>query len=320
MSARIKGKKLSRGSWVLGWVVFCLSFLVLYGQVVDAAQKGPRTFASPEEAAKALFEAAKQEDAKGLSALFGPEGKDVITTGDKAADQAERKRFVKDYEEKNHLAKETEILVVLVIGKGEWPFPIPIMKAGESWHFDVKKGKQELLNRRIGRNELNAIQVCLAYADAQREYALRSQEKIGLMQYAQKFGSSQGKKDGLYWVAKEGEEPSPFGPLVAKAAGEGYAKRKPGDKPAPYLGYFYKILKKQGPNAPGGAYDYVVRGKMIGGFAMVAHPAAYGVTGIMTFIVNHEGVVYEKDQGKETGKIAGAMNQFDPDKSWKKME
>lgn len=320
MSARIGRKEFTKGSLVLGWVVFCLSFSVFFGQVVDAAQKSPRTFASPEEAAKALFEAAKQEDAKGLSALFGPEGKDLITTGDKAADRAERKRFVRDYEEKNQLTKETDIRVVLVVGKGDWPFPIPIMKAGESWHFDVKEGKQELLNRRIGRNELNAIQACLAYVDAQREYALRSQEKRGLMQYAQKFGSSQGKKDGLYWVTKEGEEPSPFGPLVAKAAREGYAKRKPGDKPAPYLGYFYKILKKQGPNAPGGAYDYMVRGKMIGGFALVAHPAAYGVTGIMTFIVNHEGVVYEKDQGKETGKIVGAMNQYDPDKSWKKVE
>ncbi len=320
MSARVKGQWFAGGSWVLGWVVFCFSFLILFGQLVDAAQKGPKTFASPEEAVKAVFEAAKQEDAKGLSALFGPEGKDLISTGDKVADKGERARFVKDYEEKNQLVRETENRAILVVGKEEWPFPIPIVKADETWHFDVKAGKEELINRRIGRNELNAIQACLAYVDAQREYALRSQGKIGLMQYAQKFWSSKGKKDGLYWVTKEGEEPSPLGPLAAKAAREGYSAAKAGDKPVPYLGYFYKILKKQGPNAAGGAYDYMVKGKMIGGFALVAHPAVYGVTGIMTFVVNHEGVVFEKDLGKETGKIVGAMNRFDPDQSWKKAE
>jgi len=305
-------------------VVFCLSFSILFGQLVDAAPKDPKTFASPEEAAQAIFEAAKQEDAKGLSALFGPEGKDLIYTGDKVADKAERAGFVKDYEEKHQLLQETENRAILVVGKKERPFPIPIVKAGETWHFDAKAGKEELLNRRIGRNELNAIQACLAYVDAQREYALRSQGKKGLMQYAQKFWSSKGKKDGLYWVTKEGEEPSPLGPLAAKAAGEGYsgkiAGKAAGNKPIPYLGYFYKILKKQGPNASGSAYDYMVKGKMIGGFALVAHPAVYGVTGIMTFVVNHEGVVFEKDLGKETGKIVGAMNQFDPDQSRKKAE
>ena len=324
MTARIKEQWFSGGSWVLGGVVFCLSFSILFGQLVDAAPKDRKTFASPEEAAQAIFEAAKQEDAKGLSALFGPEGKDLISTGDKVADKGERVRFVKDYEEKTQLVRETENRAILVVGKEEWPFPIPIVKVDETWHFDVKAGKEELLNRRIGRNELNAIQACLAYVDAQREYALRSQEKGGLMQYAQKFRSAEGKKDGLYWVTKEGEESSPLGPLMAKAVEQGYSGKIvgkiAGDKPAPYLGYFYKILKKQGPNAAGGAYDYMVKGKMIGGFALVAHPAAYGVSGIMTFVVNHEGVVCQKDLGKETGKIVGAMNRFDPDKSWKKME
>jgi hypothetical protein len=320
MSARVKGKKFSSGSRVLGWVVFCLAFSILFGQLVDAAQKDRRTFASPEEAAKAIFEAANQEDAGGLSALFGPEGQDLIFTGDKVSDKAERIRFVKIYEEKNRLVQETDNRVILIVGKEEWPFPIPIVRVGETWHFDVKEGKEELLNRRIGRNELNAIQVCLAYGDAQREYALGMQEKGGLRQYAQKFRSSKGKKDGLYWVTKEGEKPSPFGPLAAKAAREGYSGEKAGDKPIPYLGYFYRILKKQGPNAEGGAYNYMAKGKMIGGFGLVAHPAAYGASGIMTFIVNHEGVVYEKDLGKETEKIVGTMSQFDPDKSWKKVE
>jgi hypothetical protein len=317
MSAREKGKELTDGYWVFGRLVFCFSFLILFAQFADAAQ---RTFGSPEEAAKALYEATNQEDTSALSALLGPEGKDLIFTGDKAADAAERKRWVKEYEEKKQLVKETDYRVMLIVGKEEVPFPMPILKADGRWYFDVNAGKEELLNRRIGRNELNAIQACLAYVDAQREYAFRSHEKGGLMQYAQKFASSKGKKDGLYWATKEGEEPSPLGPLVAKAASEGYSKKKAGEKRSPYLGYYYRILKKQGPNAQGGAYDYMVRGKMIGGFALVGYPAVYGVSGIMTFIVNHDGIVFQKDLGRETGKIAGALNQFDPNKSWKKVE
>jgi hypothetical protein len=181
-------------------------------------------------------------------------------------------------------------------------------------------GKEELLNRRIGRNELNTIQTCLAYVDAQREYAMKDRDSDKLLEYAQKFWSTKGKKDGLYWETKEGEEQSPFGSLAARAIQAGYAPKKPGDKPVPYYGYFYKILKAQGKNAPGGAYDYVIKGKMIGGFALVAYPAEYGASGIMTFVVNHDGVVYQKDLGKETGKVASAMTKFDPDKTWKKVE
>jgi hypothetical protein len=181
-------------------------------------------------------------------------------------------------------------------------------------------GKEELLNRRIGRNELNTIQSCLAYVDAQREYAMKDRDSNKVREYAQRFGSTKGKKDGLYWEAKEGEEQSPLGPIAAQAVREGYTGRKTGDKPAPYHGYFYRILKAQGKNAQDGAYDYVVNGKMIGGFALVAYPAEYGASGIMTFIVNHDGVVYEKDLGKETSKTASAMTKFDPDKTWKKAE
>jgi hypothetical protein len=181
-------------------------------------------------------------------------------------------------------------------------------------------GKEEILNRRIGRNELNTIQTCLAMVDAQREYAMKDRDSNKLLEYAQKFRSSPGKKDGLYWEVKEGEEQSPLGPLAAQAVQEGYKERKPGDNPTPYHGYFYRILKVQGKNAPGGAYDYVVRGKMIGGFALVAYPAEYGASGIMTFIVNHDGVVYQKDLGKETGKIASAITKYDPDKTWEKVE
>jgi hypothetical protein len=191
---------------------------------------------------------------------------------------------------------------------------------GENWRFDIKEGKEEILNRRIGRNELNAIQVCLAYVDAQREYVLKDRDGDKLLEYAQKFVSKKGEKDGLYWEAKEGEEQSPLGPLVAKAAKEGYPGKKSGDKPSPYRGYYYKILKAQGKNAPGGEYDYMVKGKMIGGFALVAYPAEYGNSGIMTFIVNHDDVVYEKDLGKDTEKITTAMKKFDLDRIWKKVE
>jgi hypothetical protein len=255
-----------------------------------------------------------------LLAIFGPAGKELISSGDKVADQAGGERFVKDYEEMNKLEKETDKKVTLVVGNREWPFPIPIVKKGETWVFDTMAGKEELLNRRIGRNELNTIQTCLAYVDAQREYAMKDRNSDKLLEYAQKFWSTPGKKDGLYWEVKEGEEQSPFGSVAARAVQAGYAPKQPGDKPVPYHGYFYKILKAQGRNAPGGAYDYVVRGKMIGGFALVAYPAEYGASGIMTFIVNHDGMVYQKDLGRETGKIAIAMTKYDPDKTWKKVE
>jgi len=177
-----------------------------------------------------------------------------------------------------------------------------------------------MLARRIGRNELSAIQVCLTYADAQKEYVLRDRDKDGLLEYAQKFWSEPGKKDGLYWDTKEGEAPSPLGPLLADAQQRGYEKGGSGRKPTPYYGYYYRILKAQGKDAPGGAYDYVVKGKMIGGFALVAYPAQYGSSGVMTFIVNQDGVVYQKNLGKETQKIAQAMKAYNPDKTWKKVD
>jgi hypothetical protein len=210
--------------------------------------------------------------------------------------------------------------VTLVIGNHDWPFPIPIVRKGETWVFDTMAGKEEMLNRRIGRNELNTIQTCQAYVDSQREYALKDRDGDGLLEYAQKFRSTAGKKDGLYWQAMEGEEQSPLGEFAARAVKEGYTSKKPGDNPVPYHGYFYKILKAQGKNAPGGAYDYVVKGSMIGGFALVAYPAEYGNSGVMTFIVNHDGVVYEKDLGKDTAKIASTMTKYDPEKTWKKAE
>jgi hypothetical protein len=291
-----------------------------FNQTALAAEAGQKSFKSPEEAVKALIDAVKRNDTKELMGIFGPRGRELIFSGDEVADKVGRERFVKACEAMNRVVPENENKVILHVGNRDWPFPIPIVKEGESWLFDTKTGKQEVLNRRIGRNELNTIQVCLAYVDAQREYALKSRDRGGLLEYAQKFISEEGKKNGLYWEAKKGEEQSPLGPLVAKAAKEGYTRKKSAEKRSPYHGYYYRVLKAQGENAPGGAYDYVVNGKMIGGFALVAYPAAYGNSGVMTFIVNHDGMVYEKDLGKDTDKVATAMKKFDPDKTWKKVE
>ena len=318
MSLQIKEMRIIRkGLYGLG-IVFALA-LISFGsyQQADAQQK---TFKSPEEAVKSLMEAARANNTKEVLAIFGPTWNEIISKVDKVQDKAAKDRFIKAYDEMNKLEKETDSKVTLVVGKEEWPFPIPIVKVGESWRFDTKAGKEELINRRIGRNELNTIQTCLAYVDAQREYAMKDQDGDGLLAYAQKVWSTKGKKDGLYWEAKEGEEQSPLGPGAARAVAEGYTPRKPGDKPLPFHGYYYKILKAQGKNAPGGAYNYVVKGKMIGGFALVAYPAEYGSSGIMTFIVNHDGVVYQQNLGSETAKIASAMKAYDPDETWKKAE
>lgn len=284
------------------------------------AKAQPKTFASPEEAVKALVDGMKTGDKAALSALFGPDSGTLISSGDDVRDKAERERFLKNYEEKNALEKKGDDEAILQVGKDDWPFPIPVRKKGSAWFFDTKAGKEEILNRRIGRNELNTIEVLEAYVVAQREYAARDWDGDGVYPYAQKFGSTPGKKDGLYWKSAEGEEASPFGPLVARAAQEGYTRNAKTDTPAPLYGYYFKILKAQGKHAPGGAYDYVVKGNMILGFGLVAYPATYGSSGIMTFIVNQEGVVYQKDLGKGTAKTAGGMKRYDPDPTWRKVE
>ncbi len=289
-------------------------------QIAFTADTQQKSFKSPGEAVKALMDAVKGDDTKDLLMIFGPAGKELISSGDEIADKTGRDLFLKVYEETNKLVNENDKKVILFVGNKEWPFPIPIVKKDENWLFDTKAGKEEILNRRIGRNELNAVQVCLAYVDAQREYVLKDRDGDKLMEYAQRFMSEKGKKNGLYWETKEGEEQSPLGPLVANAAKEGYTGKKSGGKPTPYHGYHYKILKAQGKNAKGGEYDYTIKGKMIGGFALVAYPAEYGSSGVMTFIVNQDGVVYEKDLGKDTEKTAASIKKFDPDKTWKEVD
>jgi hypothetical protein len=236
------------------------------------------------------------------------------------ADKAGRERFVKSYEEANLLEKSGDSKVVLSTGKDNWPFPIPIVKDAAGWRFDAKQGGEEILNRRIGRNELSAIQAVQAYVDAQREYYLSNPQRDKLLHYAQRIVSTPGKRDGLYFPTKAGERPSPLGPGFDRAKAQGYEKAKDAaaGKPVPYHGYFYRILNRQGPDAPGGAYDYVAQGKMIGGFALVAWPASYGNSGVMTFIANHEGVVYEKDLGPDTPAAVKKITRFNPDKSWKR--
>jgi len=290
--------------------------LTFAGMSVEAAAK-QKGFATPEEAVEAVITAMRNNNDKELIAVFGPSAKDLIFSGDPVADKQRRELLLSKYDEKNSLVQEKGNMVV-VIGKDDWPFPIPLVKKGESWFFDTNKGREEILNRRIGDNELSTIQTMLAIVDAQREYALKNISKEDIPEYAQKFMSDPGKKNGLYWETKEGEEPSPIGPAIAQAKKEGY--KKSGDKPSPLHGYYFRMLKKQGKNATEGAIDYIVKGKMTGGFAVVASPAKYGNSGIMTFIVNHDGVVYQKDLGRNTAKTAMKIESFDPDKTWKKIE
>jgi hypothetical protein len=283
------------------------------------AEKKQKSFVSPEEAVNNLIVALKDDNDKELAAILGPGSHALISSGDKVADRAGRGEFVRLYEEKNRIELEKSDKAVLSIGNQDYPVPVPVVKRGNVWVFDTRAGKEEIVNRRIGRNELKAIDVAHAYVDAQREYAFEPRGGVEALEFARKFFSSPGKQDGLYWKTEEGEEESPFGPLVAQAAREGYAKDKD-NKPVPFHGYYFRILAGQGKHADGGAFDYVVNGHMILGFALVAWPAQYGASGVMTFIVNQDGIVYQKNLGRNTAKIAAAMKLYDPDKSWRKVE
>jgi hypothetical protein len=279
-----------------------------------------KSFASPEEAVNSLVVAVRADDKKEMLAILGQGGKELISSGDEVADEVGREKFLKAYDEMNKLEKESAGKIILHVGVDNWPLPIPIVEKKNMWVFDTKAGKEEILNRRIGRNELNVIEVIHAYVYAQHEYATKDCIGSGKVEFAQKFISTKGKHDGLYWNAKEGEEQSPLGPLVAQASKEGYASKIEGINFAPFHGYYYKILKGQGNHAQGGAYNYIVKGKMILGFALVGYPAEYGNSGIMTFLVNQEGIIYQKNLGKNTKCIAESMKTFDPDKTWKKVE
>ncbi len=273
-------------------------------------------FKSPDEAVSSLVDAAKAGDKTKLLAVLGPQGRRILSSGDEVADRSTREKFVAAYDARHLLRSDGEGREILILGDDDWPFPIPVIRSGDKWSFDTKAGLEEILRRRIGRNELSAIQVALAYVQAQNEYAALDPAGAGPHVYAQRIVSSRGTKNGLYWPNADGEEPSPLGEL-AEAATEGY---KLGHRPIPYHGYFYRILKRQGASAPGGAFDYVVKGKMIGGFALIAYPAEYGNSGIMTFMVNQDGTVFEKDLGRRTERLASRINSFSPDKTWRKVD
>jgi hypothetical protein len=285
----------------------------------DASAVKQKGFATPEEAVRAFAAAMKSNDESELLSIFGAAEKELISSGDPVRDNQRREMFIGDFERKSSLSREGAKMV-LVIGEKDWPFPVPLVKKGSQWFFDTQAGREEILNRRIGENELSTVQTLLAIVDAQREYAMKDRDGDGVREYAEKFGSDPGQKNGLYWETQPGDEPSPLGELVADARAEGYRRSGSKQGPIPFHGYYFRILTKEGKHASGGAFDYVVKNNMIGGFAVVAYPAAYGNSGVMTFMVNHEGVVYEKNLGKNTTTTARAMKWFDPDKTWKKVE
>lgn len=280
-------------------------------------------YASPDQAVQSLVTAVRTEDKDSLRRIFGPEAEDILKSGDPVDDRNRAHKFLALYDEKHHLVDEPDGRVTLVVGKDDWPMPVPIVKddKGKRWRFDPDAGKEEILNRRIGRNELDVIQVCKAIVDAQHDFAEIKAANGGVPEYAQKFLSDAGQKNGLYWPTAEGEPQSPLGPRVADAVEEGYsATGDPDAGPRPYHGYYYRMLTRQGVTAQGGSRDYLVNGRMIAGFAVVAWPADYGNSGIMTFIVNQDGVVYQRDLGDDTDKLARAMQAFDPGPGWTKSE
>ena len=300
-------------------ILLAVLLVTLRAGTVSAAGTQQQSFATPEEAVQAFVAALRAHNNQALLAVLGGNARPLVDSGDKVADRESSDRFLHSYDDANSLVKSCDDNAVLQVGKDDWPFPIPLVKSQGSWRFDTDAGKQEILDRRIGANELAAIQACLAYVDAQREYYQRDPDHDALLQYAQKFRSTPGKRDGLYWETKAGEEESPLGPLFAKATTSGYAM-KGGTNPDPYHGYYYGILTAQGPDAAGGAYSYIGHGRMFGGFALVAYPAAWGKSGVMTFIVNHDGVVFQKDLGPETAAIAKKMKTFNPDSTWTRVE
>ena len=277
-----------------------------------------RAFSSPTEAVNALSAAAESGDHATIDVIFGPEIKEILS-GDPRQDALEFATFAKLIGEFSQLVEKASDRFVLNIGDQNWPFPIPIVKKSQGWVFDTAAGKDEILNRRIGQDELNAIGVCRAYLAAQREYASEDRAGDGIFKYAQKLRSTPGLKDGLYWPAGPNEEPSPLGPLIAEVHAEGYGGRTAEGEPQPYHGYLFKILTAQGASAPGGAYNYIINGNLIAGFGLVAYPAHWGEAGIMTFIVNQWDKVYERNLGVQSAQIAAVMTEFNPEPEWKEV-
>lgn len=278
-----------------------------------------KTFATPEDAVVAVVDAAKAGNTNELLAILGPDGQKVLSSSDPVMDQRDREVFLVAYSERAALKTVDATHKVLYIGYEDWPMPIPLVKEGQVWRFDTAAGLQEILYRRIGGNELSTILVCETYVEAQQDYAATAHDDKPAGLYAQQFASTPGKQDGLYWKSDDPDDLSPFGELAAEAAEEGYS-RGAGAEPTPFQGYFFRILTAQGKSATHGTKNYIVNGEMRNGFALIAFPAAYGVSGVMTFIVNQDGHVYQKDLGADTAKLAGVITEFDPDPSWVKVK
>jgi len=297
----------------------CLIITFALAMGAGCASSKQETFSTPQAAVDSLVTALRTDDTQQLKKIFGPDSADVISSGDPVNDRLDARNFLAMYDQKHVFEPTPAGDLSLIVGPKDWPFPVPIVHSDDKYFFDTPAGADELLNRRIGRNELSAEQVCLAIVDAQRDYVTMRPMGGDLPLYARKIMSDPGTKDGLYWPTKEGEPPSPLGPLVAQAAEQGYTPRAANQPAPPYHGYHYRLLTSQGPHAQGGAFDYEVDGQLIGGFALVAFPAQYGNSGITTFITNHAGVVYQRDLGPNTEQIARSMPTFDPGPGWTKV-
>ena len=324
MKSTSASKYLPRLHWIIGVAALVyLSTPVLFAAQQSAATRapaaiasaaaGPKKFDTPQQAADALVDAAQRFDEVALVQIFGPNGEDVVFSGETAQDRQRASDFVAEAGEKKSVSVDPRRgnRAFLLVGKEDWPFPVPLVKLGHKWFFDAKAGRREMLYRRIGANELDAINICHGYVDAQNEYALQKRDGYDVNQYAQRVISTPGKQDGLAWKNSDGTWGGPVGEKIAQAIEQGYTSRS-----EPYHGYFFKVLKGQGPAAPMGQMDFVVKGLMIGGFALVAAPAEYGITGVKTFIVSYDGVVFQKDFGPATVDEFAKMERFNPDKSW----
>lgn len=308
----------TKTAWGLQMAIMTLAWAVLLVLLASRgiAQEPQETFSTPGRAVKALITALETNDNTALLAVLGPDGKEVVSSGDEVADKNEKAKFLERYKTQHALVASSPAKEILTVGTNAWPMPIPLIKAEGKWHFDSAAGKEEILYRRIGANEFGAISACRGYVAAQRDYASKGHDGQPAGIYALHLNSEPGKHNGLYWETKEGEAPSPAGPLLAEASSGGYALESMGKQPTPYHGYFYRLLKAQGPAASGGSKSYETGGKLTGGFALVAYPAQYRVSGVMTFIVNEKGQVYQKDLGEQTTEMAKAMTEFNPDKTW----
>lgn len=311
-----RGTRLHRGA-LTAIAAICMGVAAASAPGAPSAA-AQREFASPDEAVEALVGATRADQVENLLAILGPRGTKLVHSGDPIADRDGRERFIAAYDQAHRLEYDGSKQAVLLVGSEDWPLPIPLVHDGGGWRFDTRSGEQQIIDRRVGRNELNVIEVCRAYVQAQREYADLQASGGGERQYAQRFMSRPGQRDGLYWPVTGEEAESPLGPLVAQARAEGYVSGSGGGKPHPYYGYYYRILTRQGAHASGGARNYVAAdGRMSGGFALLAYPAAYGDSGIMTFIVNQNGIVREKNLGPHSARLARAIEEYDPDASWR---